>query len=309
MSTRVAATVQVQRWWPVILAGALLLIQFVYPSRVWVVLLWMVGGAAALGWVWMRELARRVTVERSLRYGWAQVGDRLEERFVLSNKGWLPLLWAEIVDASDLPGYSAARAVSCDGHSVVRWTTDAECERRGVFHLGPWSLRASDPFGFFVLTLSFDDVHPIAVYPPLVRLPQIDLPTGYAAGRVRARRRLPATSGDVSQTRLYHPQDPRHLIHWPSTARHGELMVRDLQSEVAGDLWIVLDLDGRVQAGGRSRVNGRVWGNPRRLSGRARPAHGAGGGPGSEWGKAALGAARSRPGAGVAGAARAGLGR
>jgi len=146
-------TVVLKTAWPVVLTAVLALVQLVMPSRVWIALLWLIGGTTALAYVWAREMALHVTARRTLRYGWMQVGDRLEERFEVSNASWLPLLWAEVNDASDLPGYRVGRVASCGPHSVVRWTTEQVCMRRGLYTLGPWSLRISDPFGFTSITL------------------------------------------------------------------------------------------------------------------------------------------------------------
>ena len=38
-------------------------------------------------------------------------------------------------------------------------------------------------------------------------------------------------------------------IHWKSTARHGEIQVKEFDLEQTADVWIFLDLDARVQAG------------------------------------------------------------
>jgi uncharacterized protein (DUF58 family) len=194
-------------------------------------------------------LQQNVSVERKLRYGWVQVGDRLEERFTIVNESWLPVLWAQVIDESDLPDYQVGRVASCAGQNTVHWTTDQVCSRRGVFTLGPWSMRMSDPFGFFTLTFAQQESEAIAIYPPVVELPQIALPRGLAAGPSRAHRRSTETTVDVSQTRAYQPNDPWRLIHWPSTAHRSELIVRDFDTEISGDLWIILDLDRSVQAG------------------------------------------------------------
>jgi uncharacterized protein (DUF58 family) len=177
------------------------------------------------------------------------VGDRLEERFTMHNASWLPLLWAEFDDASDLPGYAVGRVASCGGSDTMRWATEAECTRRGVFTLGPWSLHIQDPFGFFSLTLAHEETQAIVVYPPVVHLPDIVLPKGLASGAARARWRAVTSTIDASQTRFYQPGDPLHQVHWPSTAHKGDWIVREPEAQVSGDLWIVLDLDQAVQAG------------------------------------------------------------
>jgi uncharacterized protein (DUF58 family) len=216
---------------------------------VWIVLLWMLGGVTALAYVWARQMAQHVTSQRVLRYGWMQVGDRLEERFTLINDSWLPVLWAEVHDESDLPGYSVSRVASCFAQGTVHWTTSQDCARRGLFTLGPWSLHVSDPFGFFSISFEHDEKEAIVVYPPVVDLPQITLPRGLISGPSRARRQTTEATIDASHTRYYRPRDPLRIIHWPSTAHRGALIVRDPDTEISGDMWIVLDLDRNVQAG------------------------------------------------------------
>jgi uncharacterized protein (DUF58 family) len=243
------AKLQVNTWWPLILTVVLILTQLVYPSKVWIVLLWMVGGLSVLAYLWARQTQQHVTAERRLRYGWVQVGDRLEEEFTLRNAGRLPVLWAEVIDHSDLPAYQVRRIASCAAMGVTRWTTAQVCTRRGVYTLGPWSLRMSDPFGIFTITLDRGETESIAVYPQVVQLPHIALPRGLETGPSRAHQHTATASVDVAQTRDYQPQDPLRLIHWRSTAHRGDLVVRDVDTEISGDLWIVVDLDESIQAG------------------------------------------------------------
>ena len=144
MVERSQVTFKVNTIWPIVLTAVLVFSHLIYPSRVWIALLWMVGGLTALAYYWTRQLARHVHVRRALLYGWVQVGDRLEEQFTLIDNSWLPVLWAEVIDESNLPGYHASRVAACGGHGVARWTTAQVCTRRGLYTLGPWSLRAGN---------------------------------------------------------------------------------------------------------------------------------------------------------------------
>jgi len=80
------------RAWPVLI-GLLVVLQLIFPSRAWAVALAMLGGAWAISFLWARSLARNLQLTREMRFGWAQVGDRLQERFMLVNRGWAPGLW------------------------------------------------------------------------------------------------------------------------------------------------------------------------------------------------------------------------
>ncbi len=111
----------------------LVVLQLVDPSPAWKGLLTALGGLWLLTYWWARSLQRNLGFERAMRFGWAQVGDRLEELFTVLNKGFLPATWLEISDRSTLPGYSVARATGVDGFSQNDWTIEGTCARRGVF--------------------------------------------------------------------------------------------------------------------------------------------------------------------------------
>jgi uncharacterized protein (DUF58 family) len=194
-------------------------------------------------------MASNVTLSRQQHYGWVHVGDLLEERFSLRNSSFLPVLWVEIDDQSDLPGYSAASVRSADPGQNLQWRTEGTCRQRGVFTLGPWQAQMADPFGFFEVSQHYASIRSILVYPPVVHLPAVQLPKGSAMGTGRTSRRALEATTNAAGVRAYSPGDSLSRVHWRSTARRDELMVKTFDLEPSGDLWIVLDLDGAVQAG------------------------------------------------------------
>jgi len=234
---------------PVALAVLLVLLQLVSPNRAWVILLCGVGGMTLAAYLWARSLACSVLVTRSLRYVWAQVGDLLEEQFALLNRGKWPVLWAEVDDESNLPDYPSRRVMAAGGGETSRWRVSTVCKRRGLFTLGPWTIRMQDPFGLFTVTHRYEQTRSLLVVPPVMELPTVVLPRGVAAGRAVARQPAVDLTLNVSATRPYAPGDPLRRIHWPSSARHEALVSKTFDAEVSGDLWIVLDLDAGVQAG------------------------------------------------------------
>ncbi|MFN2198491.1 MAG: DUF58 domain-containing protein [Anaerolineales bacterium] len=224
--------------------------QLISPAKVWMMLLIGLGGALALGWVWVRMMAPQLSLERELRYGWAQVGDRLQERFTLKNSSALPALWVEVMDFSDLPGESANRVASVSAHTSTRWITERLCEQRGVYTLGPTAFVVADPLGIFTARLDYAQQSGLMVMPPIVPLTEIEVAPGGRAGEGR-RRSQEAIEITVSASGVheYQPGDPISKIHWPTTARRDQLYSRQFDSMPASDWWIFLDLDSRVQAG------------------------------------------------------------
>jgi uncharacterized protein (DUF58 family) len=227
----------------------LLCVHVVNPSRAWIALLVCIGGMVGFAYLWSRQLAARLSITRMQYYGWAHVGDHLQERFELSNDSLFPLVWLEIDDQSDLPGYSARSVRSVEGRQTINWRTEGICRQRGLFTLGPWSARTSDPFGFFDIAFDFPQERSILVYPPVVHLPTIRLPRGASTGAGRTSRRSLDVTTNAAGVRAYNPGDGLSRVHWRTTARLDRLMVKTFDLEPSGDLWIVLDLDAAVQAG------------------------------------------------------------
>ncbi len=241
--------IELKSRWLIGLLVILFLMQIAIPSRAWSFLLLGLGGALALAYVWARQMGEKLIVTREQYYGWAHVGDLLEERFALRNDSVLPAIWVEIDDHSDLPGYSARSVRSADGRQVVAWRSEGICRQRGLFTLGPWQVRAGDPFGLFQVTLDFLETRSILVYPPIVHLPALRLPRGAATGAGRTSRRALEVTTNAAGVRSYVPGDSINRIHWRTTARQETLMVKTFDLEPSGDLWIVLDLNAAVQAG------------------------------------------------------------
>ena len=97
----------------------------------------------------------------------------------------------------------------------------------------------------------------LIVYPRIERLPLWRLPAANLEGSHAAPERTLQTSPLATTVRPYAPGDSMNRIHWKSTARHGEIQVKEFDLEQTADVWIFLDLDRRVQAGTRRGVDGR----------------------------------------------------
>ncbi|MFE6685492.1 DUF58 domain-containing protein [Streptomyces sp. NPDC057743] len=112
---------------------------------------------------------------------------------------------------------------------------------RGRYPLGPLQLRLTDPFGMCELTRSFTAFDTLTVVPRAEPLPPIRL-TGEAAGYGDGGHRSLALAGeDDIIPRGYRHGDDLRRVHWRSTARHGELMVRREEQPQKACCTILLD--------------------------------------------------------------------
>jgi uncharacterized protein (DUF58 family) len=219
-----------------------LLNQLLTPHPVWIVLVVALLGMYGVALFWVRHQAQRVILHRQRLGSVVVAGDTLREEFSLHNESVLPVLWAEFLDYSTLPDYHAGRVVGCGAESTYRWHATMHCRRRGVYQLGPHALALGDPLGLFRLKIDYEHNDLVVIYPRVAHLPSIVLPQGDANGAAKRRRPLWGTLPSAS-VRDYQAADSLRYIHWPQTARRGALMVKELEIEPSGAVWIVLDLN------------------------------------------------------------------
>ncbi len=97
---------------------------------------------------------------------------------------------------------------------------------RGRYPIGPLSVRITDPFGMVELTRSFTITDTLVVVPEVVPLPHVRLSGEWSGGGDSRTRSVAAAGDDDVAPREYRQGDDLRRVHWRSTARRGELMVR-----------------------------------------------------------------------------------
>jgi len=234
------------------LVALLLLLQMAVPYRGWWVLLVGLGGLWLLTYLWTRILIAGLHLERRAQTGLLQVGSRVEEHFTLRNDSPLPALWVEVTAHSTMPGDYGGLVTTLGGRRSLRWQSRAICIRRGLFTLGPTTLRTGDPFGLYTATVHYPATASLTVLPPLVHLPSIHIAPGgpLQTGEERTAAAAARFTVSAAGVREYQPGDSLRWIHWRTTARHDALFVRLFDgTPPTTSWWLLLDLEGRVQVG------------------------------------------------------------
>ena len=112
---------------------------------------------------------------------------------------------------------------------------------RGRYEVGPLIVRLTDPFGLCELSRSFATVDKLTVIPQITPLPAVRL-AGEYAGTGESRTRSVAVHGeDDAAPREYRNGDDLRRVHWRSTARVGELMVRREEQPWESRATVILD--------------------------------------------------------------------
>ncbi len=243
------AEYHLNQWLLPILMLIVVILYILTGYRGWLVFFIGIAGVLLIAAVWIRSMKRNLSIERRIHLAWAMAGESVPEQLRLINKGWLPAIWVEIIDAStelDTP----IRMVSDVAQRSSRTRHLSHLfKRRGVYTLGPTRLRSADPFGIFTLTLYDRETSTILVTPPVLPLTQLKIPTGGISGDERYRRGYIERNVSDVGLRNYVAGDSLKHIHWRASAHFDDLIVRQLETATTRDWWIVVDLESTIQAG------------------------------------------------------------
>lgn len=105
-------------------------------------------------------------------------------------------------------------------------TYQVRSDVRGQFEIGPMAVRISDPFGMVELGRAFQTRMPLTVTPRTVALPSIPLGGAWTGSGDNRPRAFATGSAEDVTVREYRRGDDLRRVHWRSSARVGELMVR-----------------------------------------------------------------------------------
>ncbi len=203
----------------------------------------LLGVAAVLPAKSLRSLeVRRRPIEP------VSAGDRITVELEIENRARQPKTLLQVVDI--LPfvlGEPIVRPIEViEPNSIYRDTYYLEVRQRGVYRWQEVNLRTAAPLGLFwcrrsrpvkAVAVVYPQVLPLSTCPLIDRIGQEDSPQFYNRSRSQT-----ATEGLTRNLRPYRHGDPTRLIHWRTSARYGELRVRELEV-AAGGQEIIIALD------------------------------------------------------------------
>jgi uncharacterized protein (DUF58 family) len=161
----------------------------------------------------------------------------------LANDGAMPMGLLLLED--QVPYVLGTRARFILDHAGPRWHEEVSyavrSEVRGRYDIGPLTIRVSDPFGLIELVRSFHNTASLIVVPQVHPLPSIGITGDWTgAGENRPRAFAVGSAEDVTVREYRHGDDLRR-VHWRSTAKTGELMVRREEQPWQSRATVLLD--------------------------------------------------------------------
>ena len=198
--------------------------------------------AAVLSWGYTRFSKPSVRVIRHLRPNLVREGDQALVRTAITNTGrwsiWNPVIEDEVVELG-AARFAAARirrgAMSTGTYQIL-------CRPRGIYQVGPTRISISDPLRFAQRTIETGEADRLVVYPTTERLDDFPIVRGRDPSMHASRPEFSHRGGeDFFTLREFRTGDDLRRVHWPSSAKRDELMIRQLETPWQSRALVVLD--------------------------------------------------------------------
>ena len=223
----------------------ILVIAFLTGSDSLFYLAYVLGGIGLLTIVWMQQSLLGVQSRRRFSAR-AFHGEEITVELDVANRGRWPLLWLRLHESIPLslhvPNFEH-RVVSLAPGEKTTLHYQLNCQRRGYYRLGPLKLETGD-----LLQLTPDKqvlfgAEPFIVYPRVVPLRKLGLPSQLPFGDLPSRQRIFEDPSRFFGVRDYVPGDSLRRINWKSSARAGRLQFKRFQPAIALHTVILLNLN------------------------------------------------------------------
>jgi uncharacterized protein (DUF58 family) len=202
-----------------------------------------------ISWLWVMIVARSLRLTREAEFWRASVGDIFKEQYEIKNTSRLLALWVEVYNEMPLPTAAGSRLLTRirarekQSYVARTWLT-----RRGGFPLGPTLLTVSDPLGLFRIEKRYPPERSLVILPMVFPITSFLSPPGLLPGGQVIRRKSFDITPHAAGVREYAPGDAMKRIHWPTSARRGQLMVKEFEQDPQAEVWLFLDAQQKVQA-------------------------------------------------------------
>lgn len=214
--------------------------------------------ALAVSWLWGRYCLDGLEYHRSFSRPAVPFGEELTLTVRVVNRKPLPLSWLEIADELPktvtlvrgelLPSWKAGR-VMLRNLLALRWYQRVtrhyrlRCPTRGEQVFGPVELRSGDLFGLAHRRMELPERQRVLVYPKVVAVEVLGLPSRFPLGDERNPNRLFTDPPRVAGIRPYVEGDSIRQVHWKATARLGTPQVKTFDPSATLRTILFLNLD------------------------------------------------------------------
>jgi uncharacterized protein (DUF58 family) len=203
--------------------------------------------AVAAAALWVRFLSRPVTLNRILSDERHVDGDDIPVRLEVDVDGRIPS--GALVVRERIGRLGERETVMVNRRGRLRGAYSFERVPRGRYPVEAVEAILEDPFGLERVEMKLPAGESLLVYPRLVELDALFSDSG--ARQLEGRRLLlrRPTGFDLHSVRDYQQGESLRRVHWPTTAKRGHLMVKELEDAPRDETAVLLDADAGAVAG------------------------------------------------------------
>ncbi len=240
-----------------LLAGALLSFPWLTYFAIAVIII------MALAHEWRLHALDRLHYIREFHYTRGFPGEETDVKLTIENNKLLPISWLRVSDTWPnavgpqnqeilAPSHIPDQGLLVNLYSL-RWyerisrSYRIAFRKRGIYQIGPLSLEGGDLFGLYEKHEQRPQSDYLVVFPEMLPLQHPQLRAEDPFGNRRSPKPLFEDPNQPIGIRPYLPEDGFRRIHWPATARTGELQVKIFQPVSARTVVICLNVSTELQ--------------------------------------------------------------
>lgn len=208
--------------------------------------IYLLAGVFAFSRWWSRKALANITARREFPSR-LFLEEEAQVTLKLINQGWLPAVWIRLNDSIpvnlSVPNFYR-QAISLAPKENLTLQYKLKGWKRGYYELGPLTLQSGDLFGLAERVTFEGVIDHVTVFPKIISLVQLRLPTRSPLGTLRHREPIFEDPSRVLGKREYISGDSLRRVDWKATATSGRLIVKLFEPSIALDTVILLNLKG-----------------------------------------------------------------
>ncbi|AGB40891.1 hypothetical protein Halha_0930 [Halobacteroides halobius DSM 5150] len=193
----------------------------------------------------IKQGVKNLKVERVVNKDRIFATESSKVKLNLINQGIWPIFWLSYKERVPIQLHPPLKGevISLGSFAEYGLEYTLQGRQRGMYDLGPVRVKLGDGLGFIETELKFDAKEKLIVYPNILPLDDLGLPSRIAFGDLIWPQRIYRDPTSFRGLREYQLGDQLKDVYWTASASTGELMVKEYESTVTLKNLILLNLN------------------------------------------------------------------